>query len=72
MEEIMNDPSRTYKAQVREIYSIGTYLAKKKYRFLKLAYILFLSGSLPVFWWCFFQASWGKEVRKNKGVKHER
>ena len=44
MEEIMNDHNRIYQAQVREIYNIGTFLYKKKYRFLKLAYILFLSG----------------------------
>jgi hypothetical protein len=44
MEEIMNDPSRTYGAQVRELYLLGTFLARKKYRFLRLGYISFIIG----------------------------
>jgi|SRR5450432_588535 hypothetical protein len=44
MEEIMNDPGRTYGAQVREIYLLGTFLAKKKYRFLRLGYLAFITG----------------------------
>jgi hypothetical protein len=31
--------------QVREIYTLGTLLAKKKYRFLRLAYIAFITGA---------------------------
>ncbi|MEW6157409.1 MAG: Pycsar system effector family protein [Verrucomicrobiota bacterium] len=46
MEEILNDPSRAYEAQVREIYTLGLFLATKKYRFLRLAYLTFLSGLL--------------------------
>jgi hypothetical protein len=44
MEEIMNDAGRTYGAQVREIYLLGTFLAKKKYRFLRLGYLAFITG----------------------------
>lgn len=44
MEEMMNDPSRVYEAQVREIYLLGTFLAVKKYRFLRLAYLAFIAG----------------------------
>jgi hypothetical protein len=44
MEEIMNDPSRTYEAQVREVYLLGCFLAEKKYRYLRLAYLSFLTG----------------------------
>ena len=44
MEEIMNDASRTYGAQVREIYLFGTYLAKKKYRYLRYGYLSFIIG----------------------------
>jgi Family of unknown function (DUF5706) len=44
MEEIINDQSRTYGAQVREIYLLGSFLAKKKYRFLRLGYISFITG----------------------------
>ena len=44
MEEVMNDPSRTYEAQVRELYTLGVFLVKKKYRFLRLAYFSFIIG----------------------------
>ena len=44
MEEIMNDPSRAYQVQVQEVYTLGIFLAKKKYRFLRLAYITFIAG----------------------------
>jgi hypothetical protein len=29
---------------VREIYLLGTFLAKKKYRFLRLGYLAFITG----------------------------
>lgn len=45
MEEIMNDPNLTYEVQVKELYTLGMFLAKKKYRFLKLAYITFIIGA---------------------------
>lgn len=44
MEYVMNDPSRVYQAQVREIYTLGTFLATKKYRYLRLAYTTFILG----------------------------
>ena len=44
MEEVMNDPSRTYQVQVKELYTLGVFLAKKKYRFLRLAYLTFILG----------------------------
>jgi hypothetical protein len=49
MEGIMNDHSRTYGAQVRELYLLGTFLAKKKYRFLRLGYLSFISGLFAAF-----------------------
>jgi len=49
MEEMMNDPSRTYEAQVRELYTLGNFLATKKYRFLRLAYLSFIAGLLVSF-----------------------
>ncbi len=49
MEEIMNDPSRAYGAQVREIYLLGTFLARKKYRFLRLGYVSFITGLFASF-----------------------
>ena len=45
MEEVMNDPSLTYEVQIKELYTLGMFLAKKKYRFLKLAYITFIIGA---------------------------
>jgi small-conductance mechanosensitive channel len=45
MEEVMNDPSLTYEVQVKELYTLGMFLAKKKYRFLRLAYITFIIGA---------------------------
>lgn len=45
MEEVMNDPSLTYQVQVRELYTLGTFLAKKKYLFLRLAYLAFIIGA---------------------------
>ncbi len=44
MEEMLNDPSRAYEVQVREIYSLGVYLAAKKYPFLRFAYLAFVIG----------------------------
>jgi len=49
MGEIMSDHGRTYAAQVRELYLLGTFLAKKKYRFLRLAYISFIIGLASTF-----------------------
>ena len=56
MGEIMSDPSRTYGAQVRELYLLGTFLAKKKYRFLRLAYLSFIAGLSSTFL-CFIIAA---------------
>jgi hypothetical protein len=49
MEEMMSDPNRTYEAQTRELYTLGTFLARKKYRFLRLAYLAFISGLFASF-----------------------
>ncbi|HWL92829.1 MAG TPA: Pycsar system effector family protein, partial [Phycisphaerae bacterium] len=59
MEEMMNDPSRTYEAQVREIYTLGVFLAAKKYRFLRFAYLTFVMGlfaSVLLLSWAVFVA----------------
>ena len=44
MEDVMNDPSRTYEMQVREVYTLGRFLAERKYRYLRLAYLAFITG----------------------------
>ncbi len=49
MQEIMSDHSHTYGTQVRELYLLGTYLAEKKYRFLRLAYLSFITGLIVTF-----------------------
>jgi Family of unknown function (DUF5706) len=49
MGDVMSDHDRTYGAQVREIYLLGTFLAKKKYRFLRLGYIAFITGLFASF-----------------------
>lgn len=46
MEEVMNDDSLAYEMQVREIYTLGKFLGAKKYRFVRLAYLSFISGAL--------------------------
>ena len=44
MEAMMNDVSKAYEAQVRELYTLGMFLVAKKYRPLRLAYLAFISG----------------------------
>ena len=44
VEEVMNDHNQTYEVQLREIYVLGRYLDRKKYRFVRLAYISFITG----------------------------
>ncbi len=44
MEEAMRDPGRAYMTQVREIYLLGVFLATKKYRLVRLAYLCFIAG----------------------------
>lgn len=46
METVLNEPSRVYELQVREIYILGTFLAHTKYRYLRLAYMTFICGLL--------------------------
>jgi hypothetical protein len=44
MEEILNDPSRTYEIQLNELYFAGRYLQYTKYNYVKLGYIFFFIG----------------------------
>ncbi len=44
MADVMNDPSATYEAMVRELYTLGIFLARKKYRFIRWAYLSFIIG----------------------------
>jgi hypothetical protein len=49
MERVMNDPSQVYQVQLREIYTLGVFLARQKYRFLRLAYTTFIIGLFASF-----------------------
>ena len=44
MEAVLTNPDQVYREQLKEIYYLGTFLAKKKYRYLRLAYFTFLVG----------------------------
>ena len=44
MEKVMNDHGEAYKTQIKEIYLMGQYLAREKYRFVRLAYVSFITG----------------------------
>jgi len=44
MEETLNNHSLSYQVQVRELYSLGMFLATKKYRFVRLAFMSFIVG----------------------------
>jgi hypothetical protein len=44
MEEVLNDPSKNYEVQVREIFTLGMFLGTKKYRYLRFAYLVFVIG----------------------------
>lgn len=44
MEKVMRDPAAAYEACCRDMYLMGQYLAKRKYKYLRLGYIAFLTG----------------------------
>jgi hypothetical protein len=44
LEEIMNDPDRTYEVMVKEIYYSGVYLLRSKYRYIRYGYTFFFAG----------------------------
>ena len=44
MEEILSSDARIYEVAVRDIHSLGIYLYRKKYRFLRFAYVSLLFG----------------------------
>jgi FtsH-binding integral membrane protein len=44
LEKILTDDASLYEAAVRDIHSLGVYLHRKKYRFLRFAYVALLVG----------------------------
>lgn len=43
-EEMSANPGTVHEAQAREIYAMGQYLAHRKYKYVRLGYISFLTG----------------------------
>jgi hypothetical protein len=46
MERVVNDESAVYRQSIREIYTMGVFLARQKYRYIRLAYLVFIGGLL--------------------------
>ena len=44
MEEVMNDSDQMYEIQIREVYIMGQYLERSKFRFVRLSYLSFITG----------------------------
>lgn len=44
MERICNDHNRVFESMTREVYGLGVFLAKTKYRYLRWSYQFFLAG----------------------------
>jgi hypothetical protein len=44
METMMNDHNDVYETQIKEIYALGNYLKTKKYRYVRLSYMTFITG----------------------------
>jgi hypothetical protein len=44
MEPLLHSDTLIYEAMLRDIYGIGSYLYRKKYRFLRFAYVALLAG----------------------------
>lgn len=44
MEQVLQGDDLLYETAIRDIYSLGTFLHRKKYRFLRLAYMALIAG----------------------------
>ncbi len=44
IEDALNDSSKTYQVMAKEIYTLGHFLAAKKYRYIRLAYSSLIIG----------------------------
>lgn len=44
MERVMRSDALLYETALRDIYSLGTYLYRKKFRYLRMAYVALLTG----------------------------
>jgi len=44
LDHVFETPARAYEAQAREIYLLGQYLVRHKYRYLRYSYMAFITG----------------------------
>jgi hypothetical protein len=44
LEQVLANDQKIYEAAARDLYSLGTYLHRKKYRFLRFAYLALIIG----------------------------
>lgn len=44
MESVLNDSSKVYEVMAKEIYTLGMFLAQKKYRYIRMAYATLIIG----------------------------
>jgi hypothetical protein len=44
MSQVMCKPGKVYETQLREVYELGVYLGRKKYRYIRFAYGAFICG----------------------------
>jgi hypothetical protein len=49
MEKVLDDHSKSYEIMVREVYNLGHFLAYRKYRYVRLAYVSFIAGLVSSF-----------------------
>ncbi len=56
MERILETHEATYEAQIREVYAMGQYLAKRKFLYLRRAYVCLFTGIVAsALVWLFLQ-----------------
>jgi hypothetical protein len=44
MTKVLNDSDASYEVMIREIYTMGVFLARQKYRYIRLAFSVFIVG----------------------------
>lgn len=61
MQTFVQQPDTVYELQIREVYQMGVFLGRKKYLYIRYAYLIFLSGwvasSLILIW---VESPWGR------------
>jgi len=57
IERIVADPGLAYSTQTKEVYLMGQYLANRKFKFLTLSYVSFISGLILSVGFAFYTTS---------------